>query len=448
MALTSNSSASRSFRFWLFLGVGALAIALLVWWFWPAAKTEQGPGASSAQSGQQQGRRRGPNAPGLAPGPGGGGGFGGGFMGGPTPVRVAAAREADFPVYFSALGTVTATNTVNVRGRVSGQLIKLPFEEGQQVKAGAVLAVIDPRPYQVALQQAEGTLVQNQAQLRNAELDLKRYQGLYAEDSIAKQTLDTQEALVNQYRGTLKNNEAAVAEARLNLDFTQVKAPIAGRLGLRQVDVGNLITSGDTTPIVVITQTQPISVAFTLPERDLPSVVERYREGRALEVEAWDRGGVKQLATGVLQSLDNQIDTTTGTLKLKARFGNDKETLFPNQFVNVRLRAETIEKAVLLPSAAVQHGADGSFVYVLEGDKKVRIRSLKLGPSDAQNTVIAEGLKAGERVVLEGTDRLRDGSEVEIVHDSDAVPASPTEQLKGGGEQSNSAAPAQGKAGV
>jgi multidrug efflux system membrane fusion protein len=309
--------------------------------------------------------------------------------------------------------------------------VKLEFEEGQQVKAGDLLAVIDPRPYQVALQQAEGTLAQNRAQLKNAEIDLARYRGLYAEDSIAKQTLDTQEALVAQYRGTIKTNEAAVAEARLNLGFTQVRAPISGRLGLRQVDLGNLVSSGDTTPLVVITQTRPISVAFTLPEGQLPAVVSRYRAGETLVVEAWDRDEKVKQAEGVLQSLDNQIDTTTGTLKLKARFANQDETLFPNQFVNVRLRAELLSNAVLIPSAAVQFGSEGTFAYVMDGEKKVRVRKLETGPDDGQRTVVRSGLEPGDRVVLEGTDRLRDGAEVEVVHDAEQIPTVPAEQLQG-----------------
>ncbi|CAD5110540.1 MdtA/MuxA family multidrug efflux RND transporter periplasmic adaptor subunit [Zestomonas carbonaria] len=419
--LTSNTSVSRFSRRWLLFALLVLALALLAWWLWPSSKSEEGSGAQARPGSLTQpsgGRRGGP--PGF-----------GGFSAGPTPVRVATVAQGDFPVYYKALGTVTAMNTVNVRGRVNGQLVNLAFEEGQLVKAGDVLAVIDPRPFEVALQQAEGTLAENQAQLRNAELDLKRYRDLYAEDSIAKQTLDTQESLVNQYRGTLKRNQAAVAEARLNLDFTQVKAPISGRLGLRQVDVGNLVTTSDATPLVVITQTQPISIAFTLPERDLPEVIERYRTGQALVVEAWDRGDTRKLAEGVLHSLDNQIDTTTGTLKFKARFANEQETLFPNQFVNVRLRAATLEDAVLLPSAAVQHGTGGAFVYVLDGDRNVRVRTLELGPSDGENTVIRDGLKAGERVVLEGTDRLRDGSEVEVVSEGETIPTSPTEQLQG-----------------
>ncbi|MDH4561774.1 MdtA/MuxA family multidrug efflux RND transporter periplasmic adaptor subunit [Pseudomonas sp. BN411] len=407
--ITEKSPNSRSFRNWLVIAVALLALVLLIWWLWP----------ETAAKSNHQGGRGGPGRPGF------------GAFSGPVPVRVATITQGDFPVYLKALGTVTALNTVNVRGRVDGELVKLQFEEGQQVKAGDLLAVIDPRPYQVALQQAEGTLAQNRAQLKNAEIDLARYKGLYAEDSIAKQTLDTQEALVAQYRGTIKTNEAAVAEAKLNLDFTQVRAPIAGRLGLRQVDLGNLVSSGDTTPLVVITQTRPISVAFTLPEGQLPEVVSRFRAGQPLAVEAWDRNDKRLQAEGVLQSLDNQIDTTTGTLKLKARFANDDEMLFPNQFVNIRLRAEMLPQAVLIPSAAVQFGSQGTFAYVMDGEKKVKVRKLETGPDDGERTVVKSGLQPGERVVLEGTDRLRDGSDVEVVHDADEIPSQPTEQLQG-----------------
>ncbi|WP_137822754.1 MdtA/MuxA family multidrug efflux RND transporter periplasmic adaptor subunit [Pseudomonas sp. D(2018)] len=407
--ITDKTPKSRSLRHWLTIAFALLALLMLIWWLWP----------ETAAKPSGEGGRGGPGRPGF------------GAFSGPVPVRVATITQGDFPVYLKALGTVTALNTVNVRGRVDGELVKLPFEEGQQVKAGDLLAVIDPRPYQVALQQAEGTLAQNRAQMKNAEIDLARYKGLYAEDSIAKQTLDTQEALVAQYRGTIKTNEAAVAEAKLNLGFTQVRAPIAGRLGLRQVDLGNLVSSGDTTPLVVITQTKPISVAFTLPEGQLPAVVGPFRAGRSLVVEAWDRGDKVKQAEGVLQSLDNQIDTTTGTLKLKARFANDDEALFPNQFVNIRLRAELLPQAVLIPSAAVQFGSQGTFAYVMDGEKKVKVRKLEIGPDDGERTVVKSGLQPGERVVLEGTDRLRDGSDVEVVHDADEVPVQPSEQLQG-----------------
>lgn len=411
--LFMQSSGPRNSRRWLISLLVLLVIVSLCWWLWPSSAAPKG-----ASSGGQA-RAGGPVRP----------GFGGSAAA--VPVRVAPVTQGDFPIYYKALGTVTATNTINVRSRVAGELVKLHFQEGQMVKAGDLLAEIDPRSYQVALQQAQGTLATNQALLKNAQLDVQRYRGLFAEDSIAKQTLDTAESLVNQYQGTIKSNQAAVAEARLNLEFTRIRAPIAGRVGLKQLDVGNLVAANDTTALVVITQTQPISVNFTLPEKDLSAVLARYRTGDKLPVEAWDRGDVQMQATGVLASLDNQIDVATGTLKFKARFENRDENLFPNQFVNVRLRADTLRQAVLVPTAAVQFGTNGTFVYVLDGDKKVKINLLKTGPSDEQSTVITEGLAAGARVVLEGTDRLRDGAEVEVVSDSKDVPAGPGQQLQG-----------------
>lgn len=384
MSDTASTSA-KPFRQWL-IGLTLLAVLLLLlWWFWP----------STPQS-QQMGRGR----------------FG--DMG-PVPVRVAEVRQDDFAVELKALGTVTAYNTVNVRSRVDGELVEVSFEEGQQVAAGDLLAVIDPRPYQAALQQAQGALQERQAQLKNAELDLARYKGLYAEDSIAKQTLDTQQALVNQYRGSLQSYQADVATARLNLDFTRIRAPIGGRLGLRQLDVGNLVSGGDTTPLVVITQTLPIAVTFTIPEGDLPAVLQRTRGGATLAVEAWDRGERLKLAEGVLESLDNQIDTATGTVKLKARFANAEQMLFPNQFVNVRLRVETRQKATIIPSAAVQFGSQGTFVYVVGDDGKVSLRPVTIAVSDAERSLVDGGVQPGERLVLEGTDRLRDGSVVEVI---------------------------------
>ena len=347
---------------------------------------------------------------------------------GPVPVRLTEVGSGDFHIELKALGTVTALNTVNVRSRVDGELVKVFFEEGQLVKAGDLLAQIDPRPYQVALQQAEGTLAQNQAQLKNAEIDLARYQGLYAEDSIAKQTLDTQQALVGQYRGTVKSNQAAVAEARLNLDFTRIRAPISGRLGLRQVDLGNLVRSSDTTPLVVITQVEPIAVNFTLPEKDLPPVLARVRDNQKLRVEAWDRGEQQRLAEGELHSLDNQIDVATGTVKLKARFANAGEQLFPNQFVNVRLRVGTRQQATLIPSAAVQFGARGTFVFVLGEGDKVQIRDVRIAASDGATSLVEEGVKVGERLVLEGIDKLKDGSQVQVIGNEPGALAQPQAQ--------------------
>jgi len=412
-----QSSVSRNSRRWLFGLFIVLVVALLAWKFWPTG-TNSKPGAGQKAAAGHMGR-----SGSMRPG------FGG--AAGPIPVRVAPAVTGDFPLYYKALGTVTALNTINVRSRVGGELVRIAFEEGQMVKAGDLLAEIDPRPYQNALLQAEGTLLQNQAQLKNAQVDLERYRGLYAEDSIAKQTLDTAAALVGQYQGTVKTNQAAVNDAKLNLEFTKIRAPISGRVGLRQLDIGNLVAANDTTALAVITQTQPISVVFTLPENNLETVLARYRSGAKLPVEAWDRGDVKLQASGVLQSLDNQIDVTTGTLKFKARYENRDLSLFPNQFVNVRLLADTLKGVVLAPTAAIQFGTNGTFVYALEGDKKVTIRKLKIGASDGENTVVTEGLSAGDRVVLEGTDRLKEGSEVEVVNDSQDVPTTPTEHLQG-----------------
>ena len=419
---------SRSSRRWLVGLLILLLVAVVAWWLWPASTAGKGPASQAGKGGRP--------------------GFGASLD--PVPVRVEPAKVGDFPLYFKALGTVTATNTVNVRSRVAGELVKVHFEEGQQVKAGDLLAEIDPRPYRIALQQAEGTLAQNQAQLKNAQVDVARYKGLYAEDSIAKQTLDTAEALVGQYLGTVKTNQAAVNDARLNLEFTQIRAPISGRLGLRQLDLGNLVAANDTTALVVITQTQPISVAFTLPETELPAVLERYRTGASLPVEAWDRGDTRLQATGVLGSLDNQIDTTTGTLKFKARFENKDQALFPNQFVNVRLLADTLKQVVLAPAAAIQFGTDGSFAYVVNAESKVNVRKLKVGASDGEQSVILEGLAAGDRIVLEGTDRLREGSLVEVVQDSSQVPTTPGQHLQGQGQgkDASAAATEQGKAGA
>ncbi len=412
-----QSSVSRNSRRWLLGLFVLLVVAALAWKFWPSGSAQK-PGAGDKAATGHVGR-----SGGMRPG------FGGAT--GPIPVRVAPAVTGDFPLYFKALGTVTALNTINVRSRVGGELVKIAFEEGQMVKAGDLLAEIDPRPYQNALLQAEGTLLQNQAQLKNAQVDLERYRGLYAEDSIAKQTLDTAAALVGQYQGTVKTNQAAVNDAKLNLEFTRIRAPITGRVGLRQLDIGNLVSANDTTALAVITQTQPISVVFTLPENNLDTVLARYRSGAKLPVEAWDRGDVKRQASGLLQSLDNQIDVTTGTLKFKARYDNRDQSLFPNQFVNVHLLADTLKGVVLAPTAAIQFGTNGTFVYALEGDKKVSIKKLKIGASDGTNTVVTEGLAAGDRVVLEGTDRLKEGSEVEVVNDSQEVPTTPTEHLQG-----------------
>ena len=420
-----QSTVSHKSRRWLVGLLLVLVVVGLCWWLWPSSsKKQQGaqPEGHTGKSGM------------MRPG------FGGSTLA--VPVRVSEVKRGDFPVFYKALGTVTALNTINVRSRVAGELVKVYFKEGQMVKAGDLLAEIDPRSYQNALLQAEGTLLQNQAQLKNAQVDVQRYRGLYAEDSIAKQTLDTAEALVSQYQGTVKTNQAAVNDAKLNLEFTKIRAPISGRVGLRQLDVGNLVAANDTTALVVITQTEPIVVSFTLPENDLALVIARYRSGAKLPVQAWDRGDRKELAVGVLSSIDNQIDITTGTLKFKALFENRDQALFPNQFVNVRLLADTLKDVILAPSAAIQFGTNGSFVYALDGDNKVKIRSIKVGATDGDVTVIEEGLAPGDRVVLEGTDRLRDGGAVEVVNNSAEVPATPASHLQGGPAAGDATTPA------
>ncbi len=381
----------RTLRPWLITAAAFAGVVLLVIWLSAAKST-------GAPDGKVRGR------PGMGP-PGAAAGM---------TVSVAKVQRSDLDVHYHALGTVTAFSTVNVKPRVNGELVKVLFTEGQEVKAGDLLAVVDPRPYKAALAQAEGTLQQNQAQLKNAQIDLDRYKALYAEDSIAKQTLDTQAALLNQYQGTLKTNQGQVDDAKLNLAFTEVRAPISGRLGLRQVDVGNLVTSSDTTPLVVITQVKPIAVVFSLPQQQLGTVAAQLGQAKASPVEALDRNKDVTLATGELVTLDNQIDTTTGTVKLKAKFENADRSLFPNQFVNVRLLAETLHDVLLIPANAVQRGNDGTYVYVLGEGDKVAQRAVTLGTSEGEKVVVEKGLNADEQVVVEGTDRLRDGMAVRI----------------------------------
>jgi multidrug efflux system membrane fusion protein len=386
----------RTLRPWLITAAAFAGVVLLVIWL-SAAKSTAGP------EGKVRGR------PGMGP-PGGAAGM---------TVSVAKVQRSDLDVHYHALGTVTAFSTVNVKPRVNGELVKVLFTEGQEVQAGDLLAVVDPRPYKAALAQAEGTLQQNQAQLKNAQIDLDRYKGLYAEDSIAKQTLDTQAALLNQYQGTLKTNQGQVDDAKLNLAFTEVRAPISGRLGLRQVDVGNLVTSSDTTPLVVITQVKPIAVVFSLPQQQLGTIAAQLNQAPGNKkgpapVEALDRNKDVTLATGELVTLDNQIDTTTGTVKLKAKFANADRSLFPNQFVNVRLLAETLHDVLLIPANAVQRGNEGTYVYVLGEGDKVAQRSVTLGTSEGERVVVEKGLNADEQVVVEGTDRLRDGMAVRL----------------------------------
>jgi multidrug efflux system membrane fusion protein len=342
----------------------------------------------------------------------------------PIPVRVETARTEDFTVQARAVGTVAPYNTVTVRSRVAGQLARVLVREGQKVTQGQLLAEIDPEPLRVALAQAQGQQQQNQAQLRNAESELARYDMLFKRDAVARQVLDRQAALVQQLRGTLKSDEAQVDNAKLQLSYTRIVAPIAGRVGLRRVDAGNLIAANDANGLFTLTQTQPVSVVFSVPE-PLVADVRAAHDGKSTnppQAEAWDRDNRARLAVGRLDTLDNQIDAATGTLRMKARFENADDALFPNQFVNVRLSLRRLPGVVTIPTDAVQHGTRGSYVYVIaEGHARVRV--LTLGPASGGRTVVTQGLAAGEPVVLEGLDRLEDGRAANIVQQPGQVPA-------------------------
>ncbi len=332
--------------------------------------------------------------------------------GAPVPVGVAPVEKGDMPVTLSQLGTVTPLAMVTVKTQISGYLMQVAFREGQMVNKGDFLAQIDPRPYQVALEQAQAQLAKDQALLKNAQLDLQRYNTLVAQNSIAKQTRDTQISLVAQYEATVKSDQAQIDAQKLNLTYCRIVSPVTGRVGLRQVDAGNYVQTSDPNGIVVVTQLQPISVIFTLPEDNLPQVMARVRAGAALPVTAYDRTGSTELATGKLDTVDNQIDTTTGTVKLRAIFDNEQDVLFPNQFVNVKLLVNTLHDADIVPSSAIQRGAPGTFVYLVKPDHTVAVQKVKLGPSDGQRIAILSGLEPNESVVIDGTDRLRDAAKV------------------------------------
>ena len=344
---------------------------------------------------------------------------------GPVPVGVAKAHLGNVRLTLDALGTVTPLATVTVKPEVSGIIQKINFREGQMVRAGDVLAEIDPRPYQAALDQAKGALARDQAQYANARIDLQRYQSLWAKNAISQQILATQEATVRTDAGTVEADKGALEAAAVNLAFCKITSPVSGEVGLRQVDIGNYVQVGVTTEIVVVTQLQPMSVLFTLPEDDIDQVMGRVRAGARLPVDAFDRSQTTKLASGMLSTVDNEIDPTTGTVKLRALFDNSDNRLFPSQFVNIRLLVDTYHGRTTVPGAAVQHGASGNYVFVVRPDDTVRMQSVALGPTDGDSVEVSHGIAPGDEVVVDGADKLRDGSQVVIPGTRKSMPNPP-----------------------
>jgi multidrug efflux system membrane fusion protein len=361
----------------------------------------------------------------------------GGFGGGPTPVGVAKATQGDMPITLNALGTVTPLATVTVRPQVTGPIVKFNFQEGQVVRTGEVLAQIDPRPFQAALDAANGALIRDRAALANAIIDLHRYQSLAAQNAIAQQQVATQAALVKQDQGAVDVDQGNVETAALNLKYCTITSPVTGRVGIRQMDIGNLAEAGQTNGIVVITQIEPMSVVFTLPEDSIDEVLAQLRRGATMTATAYDRTQTNVIATGRLSAVDNEIDPTTGTVKLRAMFDNRDHALFPNQFVNIRLLVTTLHGQTLVPAAAIQRGAQGSYVFVVKPDKTVSMRTVTVGPGDSAHVTILKGLKPGDTVVVDGADRLADGADVTIPKPVGAI-ATPSAAPAG------SAAPAAG----
>jgi multidrug efflux system membrane fusion protein len=329
-----------------------------------------------------------------------------------VPVVAAAAKQGDLDIYLAGLGTVTAFNMVTVRPRVNGHLVKVAFQEGQLVRKGDLLAEIDPRPFQVQLAQAEGQMARNQALLKNAQRDLERFKVLLGRDLISKQEFDAQLSQIDQYEGALKSDQAQIDSAKLQLTYSRITAPISGRIGLRMVDEGNMVQANDANGLAVITQLQPITVLFNIPQDDLPAVLKKMQSGQKLAVEAYNRDLKQKLATGTLLTIDNQIDPNTGTVRCKAVFPNEDHALFPNQFVNARLLVDTRRDAVLVPAAAVQRSPQSTFVYVVKDDSTAESREVAVGPGEGEEVSIASGIAPGEVVVVEGVDRIQHGSRV------------------------------------
>jgi multidrug efflux system membrane fusion protein len=374
----------------------------------------------------------------LTPHGGGQMGPGGRGPGGPggrptTVVGVATVVKGDIPIVLEELGAVSPVTTVTVQPRVAGNIVKIDFREGQMVKAGQVIEEIDDRPYVIAVKQAQGQLLKDQAALDDAKLDLKRYQSLTAQDSVAKQTLDTQAALVKQDQGVVVIDQAALDNAKLNVEYCHITAPVDGRIGLRQVDLGNYVSSNSTTTgLVVITAINPIDVVFTLPEDSVPQVQARLASGATLTATALDRSGAQVLAQGTLATLDNEIDSSTGTVKAKAHFDNGSGVLFPQQFVNIRLLVDTMRDAIIVPTQAVRHGSQGDYIYTVDLDQNAKMTPVKVGPADGERTSILSGVQVGDVVVTEGGDRLHDGAPVTLPADAAAIQNAPPPAKKGG----------------
>jgi multidrug efflux system membrane fusion protein len=400
---------------WVWILALAVLVGLGIWYFrGPRSNTEaQGPAAPGGAS-KGQGRQ---------------GAGAGGFV---VPVVVATAQRGDLPVYFDGLGTVTAFNTVTVHSRVDGQITRINFQEGQFVHQGESLLEIDARPYQVQLEQAEGQLAKDQAQLRDVQVNYERFQLLYKEGVIPKQQLDTQGAQVGQFEGSLKADQGTIDSAKLQLVYSHVIAPISGRIGLRLVDIGNIVHATDTNGLLVITQLQPIAVIFSLPQDQLPQVASKLRNGEHLIVDAYDRDDTTNIESGKLLTIDNQIDTTTGTYKLKAVFNNDRNLLFPNQFVNVHLLADVKKNLVIVPASAIQRGPQGTYVYVVQSGNTAKIQTVTIAQTTANTVGLSAGLNAGDVVVVDGQDKLQDGSQI---NPTTAPAAAPNARNANAGQQ-------------
>jgi membrane fusion protein, multidrug efflux system len=390
-------------RFVLISTLSLLLIAGVVWWNRQASAPQQSNGGRNAA---------------------------------PMSIVPEVVGKGDIGINLNALGTVTSLATVTVRTQISGYLIKIDFTEGDEVKKGDLLAEIDSRPYEATLAQAKGQLARDEAMLKGAQVDLTRYQGLAAQNAVPRQTLDTQIALVAQDQGTVEADKAAVKSAEVNLQYCRILSPLDGRVGLRQVDQGNYVTPGDTNGLVVITQLQPISVLFTVPEDNLQAIAKRLQSGAVLPATAYDRSGATKIAEGTLQTFDSQIDQTTGTIKLRAQFSNENRGLYPNQFVNVRLLLDTHKDVTTMSTAGIQRGVPGTFVYLINADNTVSVRPVQLGVTDGERVEVISGLAPGERIVIDGADKLRDGAKINVRSEADAAP--PPDAAKSGGKKRRS----------